>query len=121
MAERDLYAILGVSRSASQDEIKKAYRKKAMEYHPDRNPDDPEADQKFKEASEAYEVDVLAAPGGAGATVLATYGATTPALTLTAAQLSAAYGGAPATVYVAIYQMSEAIGRGAAAYHQQTM
>lgn len=59
-------------------------------------------DAPLGEASEAYEVDVLAAPGGAGATVLATYTAATPELTLTAAQLSAAYGGAPATVYLAI-------------------
>lgn len=53
---RDYYEILGVSKDASQDEIKKAYRKLAMEYHPDRNTDDPEAEKKFKEASEAYEV-----------------------------------------------------------------
>jgi len=53
---RDYYDILGVDEDASEKEIKKAYRKKAMEYHPDRNPDDPEAEQKFKEASEAYEV-----------------------------------------------------------------
>lgn len=53
---RDYYEILGVSRDASDDEIKKAYRKKAMKYHPDRNPDDPEAETKFKQAAEAYEV-----------------------------------------------------------------
>ncbi|MDZ7692959.1 MAG: DnaJ domain-containing protein [Balneolaceae bacterium] len=53
---RDYYEILGVSKQASQDEIKKAYRKLAMEYHPDRNTEDPEAERKFKEASEAYEV-----------------------------------------------------------------
>ena len=53
---RDYYDILGVSRDASDDDIKKAYRKKAMKYHPDRNPDDPEAETKFKEAAEAYEV-----------------------------------------------------------------
>ncbi|MDR8390354.1 molecular chaperone DnaJ [Aliifodinibius sp. S!AR15-10] len=53
---RDYYEILGVSKDASQDEIKKAYRKLAMQYHPDRNSDDPEAEKKFKEASEAYEV-----------------------------------------------------------------
>lgn len=53
---RDYYDILGVDRKASQDDIKKAYRKKALKYHPDRNPDDPEAEQKFKEAAEAYAV-----------------------------------------------------------------
>jgi molecular chaperone DnaJ len=53
---RDYYDVLGVDEDASEKEIKKAYRKKAMEYHPDRNPDDPEAEKKFKEASEAYEV-----------------------------------------------------------------
>ena len=53
---RDYYDILEVDEDASDKEIKKAYREKAMEYHPDRNPDDPEAEQKFKEASEAYEV-----------------------------------------------------------------
>jgi molecular chaperone DnaJ len=52
----DYYEVLGVDSDASQDEIKKAYRKKAMDYHPDRNPDDPEAEQKFKQASEAYDV-----------------------------------------------------------------
>ncbi|ANI89047.1 molecular chaperone DnaJ [Arachidicoccus ginsenosidimutans] len=54
--KRDYYEILGVSKSATADEIKKAYRKTAMQYHPDRNPGDKEAEEKFKEAAEAYEV-----------------------------------------------------------------
>lgn len=54
--QRDYYEVLGVSRDASDDEIKKAYRKLAFENHPDRNPDDPEAENRFKEAAEAYEV-----------------------------------------------------------------
>lgn len=53
---KDYYDILGVERSASPDDIKKAYRKLALKFHPDRNPDDPEAEKKFKEASEAYSV-----------------------------------------------------------------
>jgi len=56
MAKRDYYEILGVSREADDKEIKRAYRKLAMKYHPDRNPDDEDADHKFKEASEAYEI-----------------------------------------------------------------
>lgn len=56
MAKRDYYEVLGVSRSATIDEIKSAYRKLAMKYHPDRNPGDKEAEEKFKEATEAYEV-----------------------------------------------------------------
>ena len=56
MAKRDYYEILGVSREADEKEIKRAYRKLAMKYHPDRNPDDEDADHKFKEASEAYEI-----------------------------------------------------------------
>lgn len=56
MAKRDYYEILGVSKSASADEIKKAYRKVAMQSHPDRNPGDKQAEENFKEAAEAYEV-----------------------------------------------------------------
>jgi len=56
MNKRDYYEILGVGRDASQEEIKKAYRKLAMQYHPDRNSGDKEAEEKFKEAAEAYEV-----------------------------------------------------------------
>jgi len=56
MSKRDYYEVLGVSRNADEREIKRAYRKLAMKYHPDRNPGDKEAENKFKEASEAYEV-----------------------------------------------------------------
>ena len=56
MSKRDYYDVLGVSKSSSQDEIKKAYRKVALKYHPDRNPDDKDAEDKFKEAAEAYDV-----------------------------------------------------------------
>lgn len=56
MAQQDLYAVLGVSKTASEDEIKKAYRKLAKQYHPDLHPGDKEAEQKFKEINEAYEV-----------------------------------------------------------------
>lgn len=56
MSKRDYYEILGVSKGADQKDIKKAYRRVAMKYHPDRNPDDPDADNKFKEATEAYDI-----------------------------------------------------------------
>jgi molecular chaperone DnaJ len=56
MAKRDFYEVLGVAKDASKDDIKKAYRKLAMQYHPDKNPGDAAAEEKFKEAAEAYEV-----------------------------------------------------------------
>lgn len=56
MSKRDYYEVLGVSNRAEEAEIKKAYRRVAMKFHPDRNPDDPKADEKFKEATEAYDV-----------------------------------------------------------------
>jgi molecular chaperone DnaJ len=56
MSKRDFYEVLGISKSANEGEIKKAYRKMALKYHPDKNPGDNEAEEKFKEAAEAYEV-----------------------------------------------------------------
>ena len=56
MAKRDYYNVLGVNKSASPDELKSAYRKLAVKYHPDKNPGDKTAEDKFKEASEAYGV-----------------------------------------------------------------
>src|SRR6187401_2664606 len=56
MSKRDYYEILGVDKTASADEIKKAYRKVAMQFHPDRNPGDKSSEDKFKEAAEAYDV-----------------------------------------------------------------
>ena len=56
MAKRDYYEILGVERTSNDEQLKKAYRKLAMKYHPDRNPDDASAAERFKEATEAYEI-----------------------------------------------------------------
>ena len=56
MAKRDYYEVLGVNKDASEDDLKKAYRRLAMKWHPDRNPDNPKAEENFKEAKEAYEV-----------------------------------------------------------------
>src|SRR3712207_4642687 len=56
MAKRDYYEVLEVGKTATADEIKKAYRKKAIQYHPDKNPGDKTAEEKFKEAAEAYDV-----------------------------------------------------------------
>src|SRR3990167_5043565 len=56
MAKLDYYEVLGVSRNASEEEIKKSYRRLAMKHHPDRNPDDKSAEESFKQAKEAYEV-----------------------------------------------------------------
>lgn len=56
MSKRDFYEVLGVGKAATDEEIKKAYRKQAMKYHPDRNPNNPQAETQFKEAKEAYEV-----------------------------------------------------------------
>ena len=56
MAKRDYYEVLGVDRSAAEADIKKSYRRLAMKYHPDRNPDDAAAEASFKEAKEAYEI-----------------------------------------------------------------
>jgi len=56
VAKRDYYEVLGLGRDASEAELKKAYRRLAMKYHPDRNPDNAEAEAKFKEINEAYEI-----------------------------------------------------------------
>jgi DnaJ-class molecular chaperone with C-terminal Zn finger domain len=64
MAKRDYYEVLGVTKGASAEEIKKAYRKMALKYHPDKNPGDKQAEENFKEAAEAY--DVLSNPDKKG-------------------------------------------------------
>src|SRR5690348_17946627 len=56
MAKRDYYEVLGVNRDAAEEDLKKASRKLAMKWHPDRNPDNPKAEERFKEAKEAYEI-----------------------------------------------------------------
>jgi len=56
MAKRDYYEVLGVNKDCAEDELKKAYRRLAMKWHPDRNPDNPKAEEHFKEAKEAYEI-----------------------------------------------------------------
>ncbi|HOW84346.1 MAG TPA: DnaJ domain-containing protein, partial [Spirochaetota bacterium] len=56
MAKRDYYEVLGVAKNATEQELKQAYRKLALKYHPDKNKGDPEAEEKFKEINEAYEV-----------------------------------------------------------------
>ena len=62
MSKRDYYDVLGVSKSASDSELKKAFKKLAMKYHPDRNPDDNSAAEKFKEAAEAYDCLLYTSP-----------------------------------------------------------
>ena len=56
MSKKDYYKVLGVDKNATQEDIKKAYRKLAIQYHPDKNPGDKNAEEKFKEATEAYEI-----------------------------------------------------------------
>src|SRR5688572_14147976 len=56
MAKRDYYDVLGVNKDCAEDDLKKAYRRLAMKWHPDRNPDNPKAEEHFKEAKEAYEI-----------------------------------------------------------------
>ena len=69
MAKRDYYDILGVNKNASPEELKSAYRKLAVKYHPDKNPDDKTAEDKFKEASEAYGCLLYTSPSPRDATL----------------------------------------------------
>src|SRR5215468_3363439 len=73
-AKRDYYETLGVPRNASEQEIKSAYRKLALKYHPDRNPGDKDAEERFKEAAEAYSVLCDAAGPGFDPTIFADFG-----------------------------------------------
>ena len=92
MAKQDFYEILGVSKSADADELKRAYRKLAMQFHPDRNPGDKSAEQKFKEISEAYDVlkdDRSAPPTTATATPPSRTAAAAPAISASAGSAAA--------------------------------
>ena len=111
MAQRDPYSVLGVDRKASADEIKKAYRKLARQYHPDRNPHDPKAEERFKEIQSAYDIvgdpdkrkqydrgGIFFGPGGraggpgpgGGTRVRAASAASTPAASATSCRTSSA-------------------------------
>ena len=93
MAKRDYYEVLGVDRSAAEADLKKAYRRLAMKYHPDRNPDDEGAERAFKEAKEAYEIPLPVAEGRVPVRLVsATSSATSSAISLEGAA------GAPAQV-----------------------
>ena len=97
--KRDYYEVLGISKGASEDEIKKAYRKTAKKYHPDLHPDDPVAEAKFKECNEAYEVlgdpTTSALPGLTPTTAPDRAATAAVALALTAATLTWAISSPP--------------------------